>query len=133
MELIRNYLITFIVYFTIEMVWLGLLARKIYEKHLGYLMADKPNLMVSLIYFIIVVWGLIFFAIYPALTKSSLSYAIIAGALFGFMTYATYSMTNLATLKDWPLFITLIDVSWGTVLNSLTAGLSFYIIKMFIK
>ena len=133
MELIRNYLITFIVYFTIEMVWLGLLARKIYEKHLGYLMADKPNLMVSLIYFIIVVWGLIFFAIYPALTKSSLSYAIIAGALFGFMTYATYIMTNLATLKDWPLFITLIDVSWGTVLNSQTAGLSFYIIKMFIK
>ena len=90
-------------------------------------------MIVSLIYFAIVIAGLIIFAINPALEKNSITYAIIAGGLFGLMSYATYSMTNLATLRDWPLFITIIDLTWGTVLNALTAGISFYVINLFIK
>lgn len=133
MEIVKNYLITFVVYFGIEMVWLGLIAKNLYEKHIGHLLADKPNLVVSIIYFIIVVAGLIFFAISPALEKNSLTYAIFAGALFGFMTYATYTMTNLATLRDWPMMIAIIDIAWGTVLNGLTAGISFYVINFFIN
>lgn len=132
MEVVRNYLITFVVYFAIEMVWLLLIAKNLYAKYIGHLMADKPNLVVSLVYFIIVIAGLIFFAINPAIEKNSLSYAILAGVIFGFMTYATYTMTNLATLKDWPMIIAFVDIAWGTLLNGLTAGISFYIINFFI-
>lgn len=131
MEVIRNYFITFGVYLIIEMLWLGILAKNLYEKYIGHLMAAKPNIIVSLIYFVIVIAGLIFFAINPALEKSSINYAFFAGAVFGLMSYATYSMTNLATLKDWPALITVVDVMWGTILNSLTAGFSFYIISLF--
>lgn len=131
MEVIRNYFITFGIYLVIEMLWLTVIAKNLYEKYIGHLMAAKPNLIVSLIYFIIVIAGLIFFAINPALEKSSIKYAFLAGAIFGLMSYTTYSMTNLATLKDWPVVITIVDVMWGTILNSLTAGLSFYIISLF--
>ncbi|HZJ85711.1 MAG TPA: DUF2177 family protein [Erysipelotrichaceae bacterium] len=133
MEVLRNYLITFIVYFIVEIAWLTLIARNFYAKYLGHLMADNPNLLVSLIYFVVAVAGLVFFAVNPALDKNSLAYALMAGAIFGLMTYATYSMTNFATLKDWPALVTLVDVGWGIVLNGISAGIGFYIIKMFIK
>lgn len=70
-----------------------------------------------------------FFVLNPALEKSSYAYALIVGGLYGFITYSTYDMTNLATLKDWPLTITIIDITWGTVLNALTAMVSFFIIN----
>lgn len=133
MDVFRNYLITFIVYFLVEITWLTLVARNFYAKYLGHLMADNPNLIVSIIYFIVAVVGLVFFAVNPAVEKNSLTYALMAGAIFGLMTYATYSMTNFATLKDWPFIVTVVDVGWGIVLNGLSAGIGFYIIKLFIK
>lgn len=131
MEMIRNYGITFLVFFTIDIFWLGFVAKKLYSKHLGHLMADSTNWVAALIFYSLFIVGLIFFAINPALEKDSIMYAFLVGGLFGFMTYSTYDMTNLATLRDWPVIITALDITWGTLLNGMTAGISFYIINLF--
>lgn len=130
MGIIKIYLVTFIVFFVIDIIWLGFVAKKIYRDNLGDLMADKTNWVAAIIFYAIFIGGLIFFAINPALQKDSWTYALSVGALFGFMCYATYDMTNLATLKGWPLKITIIDIIWGTVLNGLTLVVSFFIIKL---
>lgn len=132
-EIIKQYLVTFVVFFAIDILWLGVIAKNLYKENLGYIMAEKTNWAAAIIFYTIFIGGLIFFAINPALKRDSIMYAVSLGALFGFMTYATYDMTNLATLKDWPLKITIIDIIWGTTLNALTAGVSFYIIKLIAK
>lgn len=131
MELVRNYLIAFVVFFAIDIVWLGFVAKDFYREQLGFIMATKTNWPAAVVFYLIFIGGLMFFAINPALAKDSIKYAFLVGGLFGFMTYATYDMTNLATLKDWPLVISIIDIIWGTLLNALTAGVSFYIINLF--
>ncbi len=129
MKLVKTYIVTLIVFFAIDIVWLGLIAKDMYRGDIGHLMADKTNWPAALIFYMIFIAGLIFFVINPALNKDSWTYALFVGALFGFMCYATYDMTNLATLRDWPLKITIIDIIWGTFLNSLTSTISFFIIK----
>ncbi|NLC33253.1 MAG: DUF2177 family protein [Clostridiales bacterium] len=131
MEMIRNYGITMAVFFAVDIMWLGFISKKLYAKYLGYIMADQTNWPAAIIFYLLYIAGLIFFVINPALEKNSLIYAVTVGSIFGFITYATYDMTNLATLKDWPVIITIIDMMWGTFLNAATAGLSFYIINLF--
>nr|WP_300005003.1 DUF2177 family protein [Tissierella sp.] len=131
MALIRNYLIALVVFFAIDILWLGFIAKDLYRENLSHLMAPKTNWLAAVIFYSIFIGGLMFFAINPALEKDSIVYALAVGALFGFMTYATYDMTNLSTLKDWPIKITIIDILWGTALNGVTASIAFYIIKLF--
>lgn len=133
LTILRNYVITFVVFFTIDIVWLGFVAKNLYTDHLGHLMRSKTNWTAAIIFYIAFIGGLMFFVINPALEKGSWTYALLAGGFFGLITYATYDMTNLATLKDWPLIITLVDITWGTVLNALTAMVSFFIINLFGK
>lgn len=130
MGIIKTYLVAFVVFFAIDIVWLGFVAKNLYRENLGHMMADKTNWPAAIIFYAIFIAGLIFFAIHPALEKDSWTYALLVGGLFGFMCYATYDMTNLATLKDWPLKITVIDIIWGTVLNALTSVVSFFIIRL---
>lgn len=131
MEVIRNYFIAFTVFFVIDIIWLGFVAKDFYDKHLGFLRSDSINWPAAIIFYAIFIGGLMFFAINPAIEKNSIISAFLIGGLFGFMTYATYDMTNLATLKDWPLIISVVDIIWGTTLNALTAGVSYYIISLF--
>lgn len=129
MGIIKQYVVTFVVFFAIDILWLGFIAKNLYKENLGHLMRSSTNWTAAIIFYTLFIGGLIFFVINPALEKNSIVYALLVGALFGFITYVTYDMTNLATLKDWPLKITIIDIIWGTVLNGLTASISFYIIK----
>lgn len=131
MTILRNYIITFVVFFAIDILWLGFVAKDLYKKYLGDLMRPSTNWPAAILFYMAFIGGLMFFVIYPALEKGSWVYALLVGGLFGFMTYATYDMTNLATLKDWPIFITVVDITWGTVLNALTAYVSFLIINLF--
>lgn len=131
MLILRNYIITLVVFFAIDILWLGLVAKNIYQEHLGDLMRASTNWTAAILFYMAYIGGLMFFVIYPALERGSWSYALFTGALFGLITYATYDMTNLATLKDWPIFITVVDITWGTVLNALTAVVSFFIINFF--
>ncbi|MCF8224052.1 MAG: DUF2177 family protein [Bacteroidales bacterium] len=128
-SLILAYLLTFIVFLAIDMLWLGLIAKKLYSKYLGDFLSDKVNWPAAFVFYFIFVIGVSIFAIYPAVNKDSVSNAILLGALFGFFTYATYDMTNLATLKGWPLPIVIIDIIWGSVLTALVSLSGFYIVK----
>lgn len=130
MGFIGKYLIALVVFFAIDILWLGFLARDLYRDNIGHLMAEKTNWPAAIIFYMAFIVGLMFFAISPALEKNSWTYALMFGALFGFATYATYDMTNLATLKDWPLKIAIIDIIWGTSLNALTSVVSFFMIRL---
>ncbi len=130
MGIIKQYLIALVVFFVIDIIWLGFIAKDLYRENLGHLMRSSTNWPAAIIFYSFYIAGLIFFVVNPALEKNSIIYALLSGALFGFITYATYDMTNLATLKDWPLKITIIDIIWGTALNGLTASISFYFIKL---
>lgn len=133
MENIRNYLVSFAVFLLIDMVWLGLVARSFYTKHLGYIMADKANFFVAFIFYAIFTFGLLFFVVSPALAAQDPLKALTYGLLFGFITYATYDLTNMATLKDWPFIVTIVDLLWGTFLGGTTAWLSFMVITKLFK
>jgi uncharacterized membrane protein len=126
---IKLYLVTLFVFLGIDSIWLLFVAKNFYADKLGYLMAKNPNLISAGIFYLLFVVGIILFVISPALKNNSLSQAIIMGGLFGLITYATYDLTNLATIRDWPLVITIVDMIWGTVLSATVAGVSFFIYK----
>ena len=122
---LRNFMITFSVFMVVDLIWLGFIAKNLYAKHLGYLMADKVNWIAAIVFYVIFIIGLLYFVIMPG---ESFQKVLFTGALFGFITYATYDLTNLATLKDWPITITIIDLIWGTVLAATTSSVSYLII-----
>ena len=128
-SLILSYLLTFIVFLMIDMLWLGVLAKNIYQKYLGGFLTGSINWTAALIFYALFVVGISIFAIYPAVNKSSVYFAILMGALFGFFTYATYDLTNLATLKGWPIPIVIIDIIWGSVLSAVVSLSGYYIVK----
>lgn len=111
------YLITLAVFFLIDMVWLGLVAKGFYRKHLGALLGPKVNWAAAMIFYLLFIVGLLVFAIRPALIQAVPLQALWLGALLGLISYATYDLTNLATLKDWPVIVTVVDLVWGTVLG----------------
>lgn len=129
--IIKSYVSAFLVFFAIDMLWLGLIAKNFYGAKLGHLMTPKVLWTPAFIFYMLFVAGILFFVVFPALQKGSWTYALGAGALFGLITYATYDLTNLATLKDWSLVVTLVDLVWGSVLSASTATLSFLIINKF--
>lgn len=129
MTYLKTYLITFIVFFVIDLFWLGFLAKDLYRAELGNFMAAKTNWPAAIIFYLIFIAGLIYYAVNPALDSGSWLEALKLGALFGFITYLTYDMTNLATLKDWPIKITIIDILWGSSLNALTSLVSFHLVN----
>lgn len=131
LNFIKVYLTSFVVFFAIDIVWLGVVAQKLYAKHLGYIMKPKANWFAALIFYLLYIAGLVFFVVNPALEKVSWQYALFAGLFFGFITYATYDLTNLATLKDWPLTITIIDLIWGSILGGSVSVITYAIVKGF--
>jgi uncharacterized membrane protein len=130
-KLIISFFLTFAVFFAIDMAWLGFIAKDLYRKHLSQFLTDDVNWIAAIVFYILFVIGIFIFAIMPAVEKNSLNSAILLGALFGFFTYATYDLTNLATLKNWPLTIVFIDIIWGSVLTGIVSTAGFYIVRYF--
>lgn len=120
------YAISVPVFFAIDMVWLGLVASNFYKTQLGNLMGEI-NWPAAIIFYLLFLIGLTFFATYPALIKNSLFTAALLGGMFGFFTYATYDLTNLATLKGWPLSVTIVDMIWGTILGAAVCVVTVFI------
>ena len=112
-----------------DMTWLLVIAKDLYAKHLGYLMSKTPNLVAAGIFYLLYVAGLVVFVLEPAIKNNSLVEALWRGALFGLIAYATYDLTNLATIKDWPLLITVIDLIWGAVLSGSVAVVSYWLMR----
>lgn len=116
MSVFRLYLIALGIFLVLDLFWLGWLARSFYQRQMGQWMADQVNWTAALLFYALFIGGLLYFATWPALQAGSGMKALINGALFGFITYATYELTNLATHKDWPLQLVVVDMLWGTVL-----------------
>ncbi|MFW6149788.1 MAG: DUF2177 family protein [Atribacterota bacterium] len=129
---IKLYLIALPVFFIIDMLWLGLVAKKFYQNQIGFLMKTNINWVAAILFYLLFVLGLVFFVLSPGIAKRNLSYMIIAAILYGLITYSTYDLTNLATLKDWPLLITVIDIIWGMVLSVSVSLISYLIAIRFI-
>ena len=125
MRYLRLYLVSLAAFFAIDMLWLGLAARSFYQQHLGFLMAPSPNWFVAIVFYLLFILGLLVFVVLPGLGAKSLKTTLLHAALFGLITYATYDLTNLATLKDWPALLSVIDMAWGTVLSVLVSYISF--------
>lgn len=122
------YLLTVPVFFAIDMVWLGLVANKFYQQQIGTMLKTPPNWTAAIIFYLIYIIGILVFAVLPNLDKGPVR-TLLMGALFGFIAYATYDLTNLATMKNWPLTVTIIDLIWGAVLTGSVALVSHYIAK----
>lgn len=113
---IKLYAVALSVFLAIDLVWLGFIAKSFYGKYLGHLMREGVNWPAAIVFYLLFVAGLVMFVIYPAVDRHQWYYALGAGAAFGLITYATYDLTNLATIKDWPLVVTIVDMVWGMVL-----------------
>lgn len=129
---LKLYAMTFAVFLVIDLIWLGLVARSFYQEQLGFIMKANVNWVAAIIFYLIFIAGLIFFVLNPALEQGSWVFALLAGAFFGFVTYSTYDLTNLATLKDWPLTVTIVDIAWGTFLGASVSLIGFFLGKNFL-
>lgn len=127
-QMIKQFLVALTSFLIIDGLWLTLIAKDFYAKHLGFLMAKTPNLVAAGIFYLIYVFTMVVLIISPAVQRGSLQSAILTGALFGLCAYATYDLTNLATIKDWPVLVTVVDLIWGTFLSGAVAGMSYWII-----
>ena len=113
-----------------DLFWLGYLAKDFYRGEIGHLLGPVKWAPAAIFYLVFTL-GLFVFAVMPALEKQSFSYALLYGALFGFFTYATYDLTNFATLRGWTLALTLVDILWGAALSGCLAAISFYLGRYF--
>lgn len=127
MEFVKLYIIAFVVFLAIDAIWLGLVAPKFYKDQIGHLMSERPNFVAALIFYLIFIVGVVYFVVQPGIDAGSITKVIVAGLLFGFVTYATYDLTNLATLKEWPILVTVVDLAWGSFLST-SVGLLTYLI-----
>jgi len=116
------YLGTMIVMVGLDMLWLGVIAKPIYQQGIGHLMADKPNVPVAVLFYALFGLGLVVFAVLPAGPAPGWGKTLGMAALFGFFAYATYDLTNLATLKQWPIGLSVIDMAWGTCISAAAAA-----------
>jgi uncharacterized membrane protein len=126
---LKLYALTVPIFFIIDILWLGVIAKGFYRRNLGFILSDQVNWTAAAIFYLMYIAGIIFFAVRPAVGSNSWGQAIYLGALFGLFTYATYDLTNLATIKDWPLVIVAVDIFWGMCLCAAVAFLSFLISK----
>jgi uncharacterized membrane protein len=124
--LLKAYVIALTTFLLLDMLWLGVIAKNLYSEYLGPLMKPNINWVAAISFYLLFTLGLVIFVIQPALDKQSWVHAMLLGAFFGLVTYATYDLTNLATLKNWPLMITFIDLAWGSILTATVATVTYF-------
>ena len=118
----------------LDAIWLGTIAPAFYKKHIGFIMSDKPNWFAAIAFYLIFILGLTIFIVHPGWKSAdSLVRIGLLGALFGLVTYATYDLTNQATLKNWPPIVTAVDLLWGTLLTASVSIAAVSILRTIIK
>jgi uncharacterized membrane protein len=125
------YVATFLVFMAIDFIWLTAMANRLYKPYLGDIMADDFRPLPAVLFYLLFVLGLVFFAVRPAIASGDWKTALLQGAAFGFFCYATYDLTNQATLRTWSSVITIADMIWGTVLSGVAAAIGFRITRYF--
>jgi len=129
MRWVMQYAVAAVVFCVVDGVWLGVVAQPLYEDRLGELLAPEPNLAAAVAFYALFVAGLVFFVVDPALRAGSVTRALATGGFFGLVTYATWDLTNLAVLRDFPLALVPVDLAWGTVLSATVAGVSCAVLR----
>ena len=124
-QFLKLYAISIPVFFLLDFLWLGLIAKPFYDRHLGYILRSQVLWTAAILFYLFFLLGLVVFVIAPAVESGSLSKAILLGLFFGFITYQTYELTNYALVRDWPLIVVIVDIAWGMVLSSLVSASTF--------
>jgi uncharacterized membrane protein len=113
---------TLVVILALDLLWLGVVARPWYQAGIGHLMAERPVLAAAVLFYLLFAVGLMVFAVTPDASGGGWRRAALAGAMFGFFAYATYDLTNLATLRGWPVWLSALDMAWGTLVGAVSAA-----------
>jgi uncharacterized membrane protein len=121
------YIATGMAFAAIDAVWLRTMFTRLYQPEIGEMLAPNLRLGPAVIFYLLFILGLVYFAVLPALRDQNWSTALINGALFGFFTYMTYDLTNFATLKIWSLKVTILDIIWGSFLGGISALLGWLV------
>lgn len=129
----KLYAIALVCFTALDGAWLTLIAPQFYRQQIGHLMTDSVKWSAAILFYLLFLIGLVAFVIAPALEKQSWVHALAFGALFGLITYATYDLTNLATLKNWPLLVTIVDMTWGAILSATVATATYWIANKFMS
>ncbi len=119
---LAGYLAAALTMIALDILWLAVIAKPLYQQGIGHLMAEQPKLLVALVFYVVYAAGLLIFAMAPHSEDPAWGRTMLMGALFGFFAYATYDLSNFATLKNWPFGLTLVDIAWGTALSAMSAG-----------
>lgn len=127
MDFLAHFAVTAGIFIIIDLIWLTAVAGKFYKQQLGGLLLPKAKLVPAVIFYLLYVAGIVIFVLDPALEHGSLTYALGHGALLGLLMYATYDLTNLSTLKNWPVLVTVVDLAWGTFVTAATATAAYLI------
>jgi uncharacterized membrane protein len=125
-KLFGLYAICTVTFFAMDFIWLSTAVPRLYQPALGSLLRPKPDVGVAVAFYLLYLVGLIALAVIPGIREGAVAGALWRGALFGLVAYATYDLTNLSTLANWPVSVTIVDMAWGTVLNSVVAVVGFY-------
>ncbi|PPC86972.1 MAG: hypothetical protein CTY31_05130 [Hyphomicrobium sp.] len=131
MRLPATYFATLVFFLAVDMVWLGFVAKDFYRSGIGHLMGDGFNIPAAFAFYLIYIFGIMMFAINPAVEAGDWQRAAILGTAFGFFCYATYDLTNLATLRDWPVSLAVADTVWGAVLTGAAAVVGYSVASRF--
>ncbi len=123
----KLYGVALIVFFVMDLLWLGVVARGFYQTNMGHLMKPSVNWAAAVAFYLVFLAGLVVLVIQPAVERQSFAQAVLLGALFGLVTYAAYDLTNLATLEGFPLKVALVDLVWGTVLCATVSATTFVV------
>lgn len=121
------YISTAVVFFGLDFIWLSRVATSFYKSRIGDLMLAQPNFMAAGLFYLFYIAGIVYFAVAPALNGGNWVSALVSGAILGFIAYGTYDMTNLSTLKNWSLSVSVVDMAWGTVLTGLAAAAGYLV------
>ena len=128
-RILLTYAVSVPVFFAVDMIWLGVIAKGFYRKALEPLLTPNINWTAAIVFYFLFLVGILIFALLPGMEKRSLKYTVLMAALFGFIAYATYDLTNLATLRDWPLMLSIVDMLWGAFLSASTAAITYLIMS----
>lgn len=127
MDFVYKYLVAAGIFVACDAIWLTLMVKRFYRPNMEHLLAASTNFAAAAVFYALYIVGIIIFAVNPAIDKNSLTYALGAGALLGLLMYATYDLTNLSTLKGWPLNVTIVDMLWGTFVTAVVAVITYKI------
>ena len=121
---LKIYGVALSVFLVVDLIWIGIIARNFYQEQLGFILASSPNWTAAIIFYLMFVAGLLFFAVSPGLKETGLKDSLFRAALFGILTYGTYDLTNLALIEGWPVLVTVVDIIWGMILSIIVCMVS---------